>query len=178
MTILCCTGKLLKAMKTKPVADPAPVTNRLGEWTANLIRVGRIQLVLAVSEPTRFGVVIDAAPYATIPFRISHNLFKALLFVGVPADLAAAEAHSMETPQIAASNSRSVLGTLNQFGYMVECDVHYQHAHSAVELTQRLTEMVVIEPKHIGFPIDRVREAFGLARSAPDIRRPQGIMLH
>lgn len=123
-------------------------------------------------------MVIDAAPYVTIPFRLSQNLFKALLFVGVPADLAAAEAHAMETPQIAASNSRSVLGTLKQFGYMVECDLHYQHAHSAVELNRRLAKMVVIEPKHIGFPVDRVREAFGLAPSAPDIRRPPGVVLH
>ena len=53
MTALRCTAKLLKAMKARPVANPAQATNKLGEWTANLIRVGRIQLVLAVSEPTR-----------------------------------------------------------------------------------------------------------------------------
>ncbi len=147
MTVLRCTAKLLKAMKAKPVADPSPVTNRLGEWTANLIRVGRIQLVLAVSEPTRFAVVIDAAPYATVPFRLSQNLFKALLFIGVPPDLAAAEAHAMEMPQIAASNSRSVLGTLNQFAFEVECDVDYGKARSAFELTQRLANTDRVQPE-------------------------------
>jgi hypothetical protein len=29
-------------------------------------------------------------------------------------------------------------------------------------LTERLSGVVVIKPKHIGFPADRVREAFGL----------------
>ncbi len=178
MTILRCTAKLLKAMKAKPVADPSSAANRLGEWTANLVRVGRIQLVLAVSEPTRFGVVIDAAPYATVPFRLSQRLFKALLFIGVPADLAAAEAYAMETPQIAASNSRSVLGTLNQFAFQVECDLYGGRAGSAAELTQRLAEMVVVKPKHINFPADRVREAFGLLPTSAGLRAPPGVVLH
>lgn len=53
MTALRCTAKLLKAMKEKPDLDPAPARNMLGEWTATLVRVSRIQLVIAVSEPTR-----------------------------------------------------------------------------------------------------------------------------
>jgi len=73
MSALRCTAKLLKAMRAPPVANRAPATNKLGEWTANLVRVSRIQLVIAVSEPTRFGVVIDAAPYAAIPFRGSRR---------------------------------------------------------------------------------------------------------
>jgi hypothetical protein len=115
MAAFRCTAKLLRAMNAKPIADPAPGSNRLGEWTANLIRVSRIQLVLAVSEPTRFGVVIDAAPYKAIPERFGQALFKALLHLEIPADMAAGEAESMRGMQLASSNSRSVLATLNQF---------------------------------------------------------------
>ncbi|MFI4958636.1 MAG: DUF6933 domain-containing protein [Lysobacterales bacterium] len=115
MAAFRCTAKLLRAMNAKPIADPAPASNRLGEWTANLIRVSRIQLVLAVSEPTRFGVVIDAAPYKAIPERFGQALFKALLHLEIPADMAAGEAESMRGMQLASSNSRSVLATLNQF---------------------------------------------------------------
>ena len=79
MTVLRCGAKLLRAMKAKPEADPAPASNRLGEWTANLVRMSRIQLVEAVSEPTRLGVVIDAAPYPSIPERFGQALFKTLL---------------------------------------------------------------------------------------------------
>lgn len=178
MTILRCTAKLLKAMKAKPLADPSPATNRTGEWTANLIRVSRIQLVLAVSEPTRFGIVIDAAPYATVPFRLSHQLFKALLFIGVPADLAAAEAYAMEEPAIARSNSPSVLGTLNQFAFQVETDLYYGMAGSAVELTERLADTVVTRPKHIVSPADHVRKAFGLLPIDWRRRVPTGAAIH
>ena len=169
MTAFRCTAKLLKAMKAKPVAEPVPPSNRLGEWTANLIRVSQVQLVLAVSEPTRFGVVIDAVPYKLIPERFAQALFKALLHLEVPADMAAAEAESMRDMQLAASNSRSVLGTLNQFAVQIKSDLWHGQAASARELTERLSEIVVIKPKHIGFPADRVREAFGL--SLPDHRR-------
>jgi hypothetical protein len=53
MTAFRCTAKLLKVMKEALETDPAPAKNRLGEWTATLVRVGRIQLVLGVSEPAR-----------------------------------------------------------------------------------------------------------------------------
>lgn len=163
MTAFRCTAKLLKAMKATPVADPTRPSGRLGEWTANLIRVSRIQLVLAVSESTRLGVVIDAAPYALIPGRFRHALFKALLHLEIPAEMAAAEAESLRDMEWAASNSRSVLGTLNQFAFLVESDLRYGQAHSARELTCRLAQTVVLKPKEVGFPADRAREAFGLA---------------
>ncbi|MEO5559536.1 MAG: hypothetical protein ABIO49_06930 [Dokdonella sp.] len=146
----------------KPVANPAPAQNRLGEWTANLIRVGRLQLIVAVSEPTRFGVVVDAAPYAQLGFRLKERIFKALLFIGVPADFAAEEAEAMEPIEIAASNSRSVLSTINQFAWYSECHARDGDVASASQLTERLTEIFVLSPTHIGMPVDRVREAFGL----------------
>ena len=163
MTAFRCTARLLKAMKATPVPEPAPPTGRLGEWTANLIRVSRIQLMLAVSERTRLGVVIDAAPYALIPERFGEALFKALLYLDIPPDMAAEEAETMSDMELAASSSRSVLGTLNQFGFLIESDLHYGKAQSARELTRRLADTVVLKPKKVCFPADRVREAFGLA---------------
>jgi uncharacterized protein DUF6933 len=172
MTILRCTAKLLKAMKAVPQAKPQLARNRLGEWTANLIRVSRIQLVIAVSEPTRFGVVVDAAPYAALPERFGYALFQALLNIGIPGDVAAQEVESMYPLELAASNSRSVLGTLNQFAWHVECDLQYGMACSAAELTRRLGDTVVLKPKHIAFPADGVREALGL----PPIERRRDLM--
>lgn len=162
MTALRCTAKLLKAMKAAPAAQPAPTRNRLGEWTANLIRFSRIQLVVAVNDATRFGVVIDAAPYAQIPLRLTERIFKALLSIGIPADLAAEEAEAMRPLEFAASNSKSVLGTLNQYAVDVDCGLSYGCGHSATELSARLADNIVLKPAHIGFPADRVREAFGL----------------
>jgi hypothetical protein len=138
--------------------------------------------VLAVSEPTRLGVVIDAAPYVLIPERFGEALFQALLHLRIPADMAAEEVESMRDMELAASCSRSVLGTLNQFAFLVESDLWHDKAHSAQELTWRLAEAVVIKPKEVGFPADRVREAFGLApldrRDPLKVGLPGGTTFH
>lgn len=162
MTILRCTAKLLKTMKASPVAEAAPARNRLGEWTANLIRVGRMQFVLAVNERTRLGLIIDAAPYATIPGRFAQQLFKSLLALGLEGDDAASEADASRPTAFAASNSRSVLATINRFGGDVEAWIDYSGIRSATELSRRLAGEIVCEPRHIGMPADRVREVFGL----------------
>ena len=167
MSALRCTAKLLKAMKARPVANPAPAMNRLGDWTANLIRVSRIQLVLAVNDATRLGIVVDAAPYAGVPDRIAERIFRALIAIGVPPDSAAGEAEAVRTGEIAATQSKSVLGTLNQFAFDVESDLYHDKARSAWELTLRLMDRPIIKPKDIGFPIDRVRECFGLPKRQP-----------
>ncbi|MEO5812089.1 MAG: hypothetical protein ABIU96_01425 [Rhodanobacter sp.] len=147
MTAFRCTAKLLKAMKELPESDLAPASNRLGEWTATLVRIGRIQLVLAVSEPTRFAVAIDAAPYATAPQRFAGALLTALLDLEIPAELALAEIEAMLPLQVAASNSRSVLGSLNQFAWQADCALHGRKAISAREVTRDLTRMIVLNPK-------------------------------
>jgi hypothetical protein len=150
-------------MKATPEAPLHPAQNRLGEWTANLIRVGRVQLVIAVSEPTRMAVAIDAAPYASVPSRLCKALLVALLDLGIePAD-ALAEIESMLPLQIAVTGSRSVLSAVNQFAWMAECGVYSRGARSAAALTRYLADMIVLKPEHIGPPFpDRVREAFGL----------------
>ena len=162
MAAFRCTAKLLKAMKATPVTQPQPSRNLLGEWTANLVRVSRIQLIIAVSEPTRFGVVLDAAPYALVPERFQRALFQALLHIGISVDAAAGEVAAIAPIELASSNSRAVLGTLNQFAEYVASDLYSGKVCSARELTQRLSEVIVLSPKHIVFPADRVREAFGL----------------
>jgi hypothetical protein len=116
-----------------------------------------------VSEPTRFAVAIDAAPYATAPQRFTGTLPAALLDLERPADLASAEIEAMLPLQVAASNSRSVLGSLNLFAWFADCAIYSRDAISAREVTRDLARMIVMKPKGIDFPADRVREAFGLA---------------
>lgn len=146
------------------------------------MRVGRIQLVLAVSELTRFAVAIDAAPYVTAPQRFADALLAALLELEIPAELARAEIEAMLPLQVAASNSRSVLGSLNQFAWQADCAIYSRDAISAREVTRDLARMIVMKPKGIDFPADRVRDAFGLAPIDRRVQRhdlpPPGSVLH
>ncbi len=78
------------------------------------MRVSRIQLVIAVSEPKRFCVAVDAASYAKVPDRLCEALFVALLEQGIPREMAIAEVAAMASIELAASHSRSELGSLNK----------------------------------------------------------------
>jgi hypothetical protein len=163
MAALRCTAKLLDAMKAEPVAQPAPSVSRLGDWTANLIRVSRVPLVLAVNDRTRFGIIMNAAPYADITFRFAEQLFKTLLRVGIPGDQAAAEAEALRPLEIAATHSRSVLGTLNEYAQTIRFYSQDGLIASLDDIRQRLEESLVLNPKDIVYPLDRVREAFNLS---------------
>ena len=69
MTALRCTQKLLAVMKVAPQqAAPKLSTNRLGDWSLNLLHT-RPKLVVAVCEHGRLGLVLAATPYATLPKR-------------------------------------------------------------------------------------------------------------
>lgn len=162
MTALRCTAKLGKALKQGLVTDPQPPSNRLGEWTANLVRFGRKAYVLAVNERTRLGLVVEAAPYATLPIRFSERVFKSLLALDVEPDQVAAEAENSRPTAFARTNSASVLATLTRYYFDLEAVVHYDGPQSAAALSARLLDQIVIDPKHIGCPADRIREAFGL----------------
>jgi len=162
VTALRCTAKLAKAMKRELLANPPPPSNRLGEWTANLVRFGRKTFVLAVNERTRLGLVVDAAPYSTLPIRFSEHLFKSLLALGVLPDQAAAEAEASRPTTFAKTNSASVLATVTRYYFDLEALVYHDGPLPAGYLSARLLDQIVIDPKHIGCPADRVREAFGL----------------
>jgi len=58
-------------------------TTRLGEWYANLPHLGRLQLVLAVSERTFLPVLVPVAPVRTLVPRLRDDIGDVLRAVGV-----------------------------------------------------------------------------------------------
>ena len=128
MTALRCTQKLLTAMKVKLSAPPPSGRNVLGDWSLNLLHVRPVKLVLAMSEHDRFALVLEAAPYATLPQRFADALFVQLLFIGVPPDVARRECDAMQPLTITATtpypNRRSIQANMTDYallvGYMLE----------------------------------------------------------
>jgi len=123
MTALRCTQKLLTAMKAAPSEPLAPGTNRLGDWSLNLLHT-RPKLVIAVSEFDRFGLALEAAPYATLPQRFAEAVFVQLLAIGVPPDLARRERDAMQPLTITSTtpyaNRLSLQANLKDYAWLVE----------------------------------------------------------
>lgn len=120
MFVLRCTQKLLDRLNATPEPEPAPPDTVLGDWYANLIRVGRIQVVLAVSERSLLPVVVPARDGRSLVQRLSEALGLMLSAVGVPPDDAIAERGAMQRWAIGKTANRRVLGSLNDLAFQLE----------------------------------------------------------
>lgn len=145
MTALRCTQKLLTAMKIAHSAPPALGTNRLGDWSLNLLHT-RPKLVVAISEHDRLGLVLEAAPYATLPQRFAEAVFVQLLAIGVPPDAARRECDAMQPLTITATtpyaNRLSLQANLKDYAWLAELWLT-ERDKSLVEINARLADNLV-----------------------------------
>jgi hypothetical protein len=118
---LRCTQHLLKRLGT-PVAEPelrAPTTV-LGNWYANTLNVGRLRLLLCVSELTLLPVIIPAKDLNRFPDRLRDALTAMLIELRIPQDQLMREITEMNSHQISRTASRRILGSMNDFAFMAE----------------------------------------------------------
>jgi hypothetical protein len=118
--VLRCTQKLLDRLSSKPDPESALPDTVLGDWYANLIRVGRIQVVLAVSERSLLPVVVPARDSRALVQRLCEALEPILTEIGVPADEAAAERSAMQLWAVGKTANRRVLGSLNDLALQLQ----------------------------------------------------------
>jgi hypothetical protein len=156
MTALRCTQKLLKAMKATPSTPLAPGANRLGDWSLNLLHT-RPKLVVAVSEYDRLGLVVEAAPYATLRQHFAEAVFVQLLAIGVPPDEARRERDAMQPLIITATtgyaNRLSLQANLKEYAWLA--DVWQTERRQSIAATNaRLADNIV----SINGKLERPRE--------------------
>jgi hypothetical protein len=118
--VLRCTQKLLDRLNATPHSEPAPTDTVLGDWYANLIRVGRIQVVLAVSERSLLPIVVPARDGRALVQRLSEALVPILTSVGVPTADATAELGAMQHWVVGKTASRRILGSLNDLAFQLQ----------------------------------------------------------
>ena len=140
-------------MKAAPSAPPAPGANRLGDWSLNLLHT-RPKLVVAISEHDRLGLVLEAAPFATLPQRFIEALFVQLLAIGVPPDLAQRECEAMQPLTLTATtpyaNRLSLQANLKDYAWQVEWMM--TDGESLAAINARLAEHIVGINGKLEFP--------------------------
>lgn len=109
------TARLLHRLNAPVAGAPSPSDGRLGDWYANLLHVGRLQLVLAISEKTFLPVVVPAAPGTRLIARLREAAATQLRLLGIPGDAVEAEKQAMHEAVYAKSANRQVLGILVDF---------------------------------------------------------------
>lgn len=160
MVVLRPTARLAAKLRMRLAEFNHPSTTRLGDWYATDLNLGRRRLVVCVSELSRLAVVLEAAPYATIPERLPPALGRVLHWIGVEQPTIEREIAAMGTIAIAKTCNRSVLGTINEFVHYLRC----MHANRPVPpdpflLSAELSEFVCM-PLEDTYPKDAAFRLF------------------
>lgn len=120
----------------------------------NLIHT-RPKLVVAISEHDRLGLVLEAAPFATLPQRFIEAVLTQLLAIGVPPDVAHRECDAMLPLTITAttpySNRLSLQANLKDYAWIAEIFLA-ENQSSLSEINARLADNIVTINGKYDFP--------------------------
>jgi hypothetical protein len=126
----------------------------LGDWSLNLLHT-RPKLVVAISEHDRLGLVLEAAPYVTLPQRFIEAVFVQLLAIGAAPDLAQRECDAMQPLTITSTtpypNRLSLQANLKDYAWLAELYLAERQA-SLAEINARLADNLVSINGKLEFP--------------------------
>jgi hypothetical protein len=118
MIALRCTKKLL-ARVGPPQEVSEPSTTILGDWYACPLAVGHQRYVLLISEHSRLPVLMAGRDLKHLAINFPDALAPVLWGLGIDAAAVQREVEATREAVIATTNSRSLLGTLSDFSFML-----------------------------------------------------------
>ncbi|MPY93169.1 MAG: hypothetical protein GEV08_08910 [Acidimicrobiia bacterium] len=152
--------KKLRDRVQAPLHEPieAPST-ALGDWYATAL-FWRPQVALFVNEATLLPVLAPLAPAKTLADRFPGHLEAVLDALGTDPRFVAAEVAATVAAWWAKTASRSVVGTMNELGFLAEADRANRRSEDLVSMAVHLaaTPCGPLYERH-SFP-DRELEAF------------------
>jgi hypothetical protein len=86
MVVLRCTQKLLARLKQTDTLPVVESTTRLGDWYGNILRIGRRQHLLFISERSRLPVVLPITESKRLSTVFPDAVRERLAIVGVAAE--------------------------------------------------------------------------------------------
>jgi hypothetical protein len=120
MVVLRCTRKLLERLKRSEASAGVASTTRLGDWYGNILRIGRRQHLLFISERSRLPVVIPIREAKRLEMIFPDAVCAVLAAVGIADECIADERSRMAEIAFGPTMNRSLLGTLNDYAFMAQ----------------------------------------------------------
>jgi hypothetical protein len=125
--------------------------------------MGNRHVLLFISERSRLPVLIPIRQANMLRTVLPDAMSDMLAWMGVPEDVIAEEREQMSEVAFGRTNSRSLLGTMNDFSFGVR--IHFMTGrHESLEDIVRVLAKTPILPLKGECPIDLTRAAFGLER--------------
>lgn len=166
MLILRCTRQLLARLNHVDDVPPAESTTRLGDWYGNILRLGRRQHLLFISERSRLPVIIPIREAKRLAAVFPDAMCEVLAAVGISASDIADERFRMSEIAFGRTRNRSLLGTLNDFAFMAQHGNRTRAEPESREELIRFLSRTPILPLGGARPIDLTRAAFESASTA------------
>lgn len=159
MLVIRATQKLLSKLGP-PVPDPPASTTVLGDWYAKPFGVAQRRFVLLISEKSRIAVLMPGRDVATLPARFPDVLAIQLTRLRIPQELREAEIDSCRECVVAATASKSLLGTLNDYTYMA----HHRLSTRDLDLDDEAFSLshTPVSPLGYEYPADVAQRLFGV----------------
>jgi hypothetical protein len=157
MVVLRCTQKLLARLKQTETLPVVESTTRLGDWYGNILRIGRRQYLLFISERSRLPVVIPIREGKRLASVFPDTVCEVLGNVGVGAADIANERSRMSEIAFGRTSNRSLLGTLNDFAFMArQGNMNRAQPETPEELVRFLAQTPIL-PLDGASPIELTR---------------------
>jgi hypothetical protein len=120
------TRKLLSRLSAAPASEADKSTTMLGDWYATVLPWRPRQVALLVSEARLLPVMMPMAPASTLLQRFPNHLAAVLRRLGVDETVTAVECAGTVDYRVATTQSRSVLGSMNEFTHLANA---YRSGH-------------------------------------------------
>jgi hypothetical protein len=160
MVTIRLTRKLHTLLEIDLSEDLLPVTNRLGDWYANIIPTESGDLILLVNEKTLLSVAIPTweSDHWLVSFRL--RVANLLGMIGIPPKAILQELRHYDAIQFDKTRSRSVLGSMNDIAYQYQVIAEMAKSKADLSLSNAEYRMSKMPCKSIGyrFPMEVAKE--------------------
>jgi len=140
MLTLRCTEKLCKKLRLPKLGDAPASTTTLGDWFGHPVSTRHMRVILLVNEKSRLAVLVAARQLDRFEQRFRDAVADLLLDLGVPAEAVAREIEAMHDLVYARTNSRSVLGTMNDYALALHLGLEQELEKTLHEQALHLSE--------------------------------------
>jgi len=157
MVTIRCTKKLLTRIGS-PSQATGPTTTILGDWYARPVSIGHQRLILLISEHSRLPVILPGRDVKHLARNFPDALARVFLGLGIEALAAEREVEATREAVIAVTDNRSLLGTLNDFSFMLQWQLPNRPNLDLLQAALDLSHTPVRPLGRLGFPDKVTRE--------------------
>ena len=156
MLIVRATKKFRDRVPAAPPTVGDEATNAFGPWYAT-VHFWRPQVALFVNETTLHPVFVPFAPGATVIARLPDALVSVLRAYAAPTEFIEREVAAMREYRLSATESRSIVGTMNEFGHMARRIRDLGRVSDLTALSLELGRVPCRVTGHAIFPYEELR---------------------